>query len=135
MRITSLRSNGFASTSYAPMFRASAHRCSSASGEVTIRNGGLGKRANCVSISCHVPGARANDNWNSARPQDSQRRCKCATPVNRPFGIGAEGPFGMIHKVLQKNVVLFNRTDRENDNIAARLGLDSGRFFHGAVVG
>ena len=40
---------------------------------------------------------------------------------------GAEGPFGMIHKnkVFQKNVVLLNWIDRENDNIATRLGLDS----------
>src|SRR5712692_2504933 len=60
MRITSLRSNGFASTSYAPMFRASAHSCSSASREVTIRNGGLGKSANCASNSCHVPGAKSH---------------------------------------------------------------------------
>ena len=41
----------------------------------------------------------------------------------------------MIHKVFQKNVVLFNRTDRENDNIATRLGLDSWGSFHGAEVG
>src|SRR6266571_5665743 len=79
--------------------------------------------------------ALTNDNWNTALPQDGQRRCKCATPVNRPFGIGAKGPFGMIHNVFQKNVVLFHRTDRENDNIATRLGLGSGGFFQGGVVG
>src|ERR1019366_2252541 len=56
IRITSVESNGFASTSYAPRFKASAHNRSSASREVTINSGGSGKSEMCSNISRHVPG-------------------------------------------------------------------------------
>ena len=60
IRITSVASNGFASTSYAPRFKASAHKRASASREVTIRSGGSGRSEMCSNISRHVPGNRSH---------------------------------------------------------------------------
>jgi hypothetical protein len=55
IRITSWVSNGFASTSHAPRFRASAQRWSSASREVTIKSGGSGRNEIWSNISHHLP--------------------------------------------------------------------------------
>src|SRR5713101_3403442 len=58
-RIASLRSNGFASTSYAPRFRASAHRGSSARRDVTTREGGSGRMVTYSNTSLHEPGIKS----------------------------------------------------------------------------
>src|SRR5579872_5824854 len=54
-RTTSSALNGFASTSQAPRFRASAHKHSSANREVTIKRGGSGRSEIWSNIPLQVP--------------------------------------------------------------------------------
>lgn len=65
-RLTSRRSNGFANTSQAPRFKASAQRYSSASLDVTISDGADGSALVCSSMSIHVPGSRSRSQTTTA---------------------------------------------------------------------
>ena len=54
LRTTSLRSNGFASTSHAPRFRASAQSCSSASLDETTNAGAFGNPVQLLMLGVYV---------------------------------------------------------------------------------
>jgi hypothetical protein len=61
-----VRSKGFATTSHAPKFRASAQRRSSASLDATINDGAFGRALICSSTSIHVPGSKSRSQRTTA---------------------------------------------------------------------
>jgi len=72
IRITSVASNGFASTSYVPRFKASAHKRASASPDVTIKSGGSGKSEMCSNISRRQHITLAGYYWHSSLSQSGE---------------------------------------------------------------